>query len=397
MRYVVIKLISIILLLVVASIVVSPSTFAQRKSSAQSAVFNDLAKRADQARESGKLDEAINLYTEALRRKPSWVEGWWYLGTMLYDRDQYAEARDAFRKLITLQPRNAPACALLGLCEYQTREYERAIVSLQKARILGLGDNQQMVVVTRYHAAILMTRLEQFEVGFDILREFAREQNESPNVIEAYGINALRMPFLPSELPPDRREMVLIAGRAAYQWASRNTHEARRGFEELVARFPQTPNVHYIFGAFLLNESGDAALEEFRKELELSSSHVPAMLQIAFEYIKRGDFASGLPMAEKAVRLAPNMFPARNALGRILLETGDIPGAVRELEAGVRLAPDSPEMHFALARAYTRAGRKQDAAREREIFTRLDKMMRTQREGSQSVGGVDAKEEKKPQ
>jgi tetratricopeptide (TPR) repeat protein len=205
------------------------------------------------------------------------------------------------------------------------------------------------------------------------------------------------MPFLPSELPPDRREMVLIAGRAAYQWASRNTHEARRGFEELVARFPQTPNVHYIFGAFLLNESGDAALEEFRKELELSSSHVPAMLQIAFEYIKRGDFASGLPMAEKAVRLAPNMFPARNALGRILLETGDIPGAVRELEAGVRLAPDSPEMHFALARAYTRAGRKQDAAREREIFTRLDKMMRTQREGSQSVGGVDAKEEKKPQ
>jgi predicted Zn-dependent protease len=120
------------------------------------------------------------------------------------------------------------------------------------------------------------------------------------------------------------------------------------------------------------------------------------MLQIAFEYIKRGEFASGLPYAEKAVQIAPSLFPGRNALGRILLETGEVARAVKELEIGVKLAPDSPEMHFALARAYARAGRKEDAARERAIFTRLDQAMRTQREGPQSVGGVGAKPEQKP-
>jgi tetratricopeptide (TPR) repeat protein len=361
-----------------------------------SAAFNDLVKRADAARQAGQLNDAISLYIEALRRKPDWPEGWWYVGTILYEQDRYSEARDALRNLTALEPKNAPAAALLGLCEYQTREYERALVNLQKARLLGLGNNQELIEVTRYHAAILMTRLEQFEVGFEILREFAREQRESPKIIEAFGINLLRMPFLPAELPPDKREIVLMAGRAAYDWAARRPREARKGFEDLVARYPQTPNVHYAFGAYLLLEEADAALAEFRKELEISPPHAPAMLQMAFEYVKRGEYQTALPLAEKAVQIAPNLFPGRNALGRILLEVGEVERAIKELEEGVRLAPDSPEMHFVLARAYAKAGRKDDAAREREIFTKLDRMMRTQREGPQAVGGVGAKPPDEP-
>jgi len=133
-----------------------------------------------------------------------------------------------------------------------------------------------------------------------------------------------------------------------------------------------------------LRDSPDAALEEFRRELELSPKHVPSMLQIAFEYLKRNEHTAGLPFAEQASQLDPNSFPARNALGRILLELGQIERAIKELETGVKLAPDSPEMHFALARAYSRAGRKAEAAKERAEFMRLDKIRRAQREGLQS-------------
>ena len=80
-------------------------------------------------------------------------------------------------------------------------------------------------------------------------------------------------------------------------------------------------------------------------------------------------------------------FPAHKALGQALLDTGDVDGAIKELLIGIKLAPDSPGLHFALARAYQRAGRNEDAAREREEFTRLDRLARTQRSGSQSVGG----------
>jgi tetratricopeptide (TPR) repeat protein len=164
-------------------------------------------------------------------------------------------------------------------------------------------------------------------------------------------------------------------------------------FEELVARYPTAPNVHYAYGTFLLPEEPDAALEEFRRELRTSPSHYHAMLHIAYELLKRGNYQEALPLAEKAVELAPNFFPAHNALGRALLEGGQTERAIEELEAGVRLAPDNPELHFALARAYQRAGRNEDATRERAVFLKLDQATRAARSGPQSVGGKPAEPE----
>jgi predicted Zn-dependent protease len=175
-----------------------------------------------------------------------------------------------------------------------------------------------------------------------------------------------------------------------YYAVTNRASEAQEAFQALIARYPDAPNLHYAFGSFLQHNQPDAALAEFRRELQVSPTHVPARLHIAYEYIQRGDYAAGLPLAEQAVELAPNWFAARLILGQILLGTGDTARAIQELEAGVNLAPDNPVMRFLLARAYARAGRKDDAARERATFLRLDKMLRTQRDGPQSVGGVEA-------
>jgi tetratricopeptide (TPR) repeat protein len=355
------------------------------------AEFDKLSKQADEAREAGRLDEAVALYNNALRLKPTWVEGWWYVGSIFYDRDRHVEAREALRNLLSLQPKNGPAWALIGLCEFQLKDYETALADLQNARILGLGGNKALISVARYHAAIIMTRLEQYELGYEVLRDFAREGNQSMSVIEALGVNALRMPFLPSEVTPDKRELILLAGRAFYYMGARQVQDTERAFQELVARYPQTPNVNYAHGVFLLIDTPDAAIEAFKRELKISPTHIPALLQIAFEYLKRNEFEAAKPFAEQAVQISPNLFAAHNALGRVLLELGKVDEAIKQLEIGVRLAPDSPEMRFALAKAYARAGRKEEAAKERALFMQLDKQKRTQRDGSQSVGGVDAK------
>lgn len=355
------------------------------------AEFKQLSKQADEARQAGRLDEAVTLYNNALRLQPTWVEGWWYIGSILYDRDRYSEAREALRNLLAIQPKNGPAWALIGLCEFQLKNYETALADIQNSRILGLGGNKALISVARYHAAIIMTRLEQYELGYEVLRDFAREGNQSMSVIEALGINALRMPFLPSEVAPDKREIILLAGRAFYHMAARQVQDTERAFQELVSRYPQNPNVHYAHGVYLLIDTPDAAIEAFKRELKISPTHIPALLQIAFEYIKRNEFEAAKPFAEQAVQISPNLFATHNALGRVLLELGKVDEAIKQLEIGVRLAPDSPEMRFALAKAYARAGRKEDAAKERALFMQLDKQKRTQRDGSQSVGGVDAK------
>jgi tetratricopeptide (TPR) repeat protein len=371
-----------------------PATPPARKPAA-SPQFDALAREAAAAREANRLEDAIGLYQKAVKLQPSWIEGHWYLGTLNYELDRYAEARDAFRRVVTAQKENGAAHGMKGLCEFRLKNYETALSDLLRASDLGLGSNRELQSVVRYHTAIIMTRLEQYDFAMLQLEPIAQQGNESPTVIEALGLAALRIPMLPSELPPDRREMVLLAGRGAYYQFNRAPVPARKALQELVERYPDSPNTHYAFGSFLLQGESDLAIEEFKKELSLSPGHVSAMLQIAFEYIKRSDWESAKPWAMEAVKTAPKDFASRRALGQVLLELGDTPGAVEQLEIGVKLADDSPSLRFALARAYQKAGRTEDAERERAEFRRLERLIRSGRHGEQAIGGVQ--EPSKPQ
>jgi tetratricopeptide (TPR) repeat protein len=351
--------------------------------------FEALAARANAAREAEKLEEAAPLYEQALALNPAWAEGYWYLGTINYTLDRFEPARDAFRRVTRLMADNAEGWLFLGLCDFHLRSYEDALSSLLRANTLGLHHNAELAGVARYHSAILLSRVEDYEQALTILRDFAQEGNDGPRVIEAFGIATLRIPMLPGDVPGSRREAVMLAGRASYYTAARQQSAAEKAYQELVFRYPEMPHVHYAYGVFLVMEKPDQAIEEFKKELEISQRHPWARMQIAFEYIKRAEWELARPYAEQAVAEAPNAFVARRALGQVLLETGDVEGAVREYEIGVKLAPESPSMRFALARAYRRAGRTADAEREQAEFARLDRQFRAQRLGPQSIGGIE--------
>jgi len=367
-------------LLIILSLICSVSALAQSTRKPQpkpqapanaEADFDRFVKLADEARLAERFDDAISLYGQALKVKPKWAEGWWYIGAIFYQRDIYPQARDAFQNLVALEPERGPAWAMFGLCLFQTADYEQAGVALQKARTLGMGDNSELASVVRYHTALVYNRFEYFESAYDVLNEFVRAGHETPKVIEAFGLTMLRMAVLPKDIPSDQREKILLAGRAGYNMAARRLDQARAAFDTLLAQYPNDPNVHYSFAVYMLPQDADVAMKEFKRELEISPNHFPAMAQMAFEYLKRDQYNDALPLAEKAVQLAPKLYAARNVLGRVLLELGQVDRSIKELEEGVKLAPSSPEMHFALARAYTRAGRKEDAARERETFKKL--------------------------
>jgi tetratricopeptide (TPR) repeat protein len=362
---------------------------------ASDATFERVAKAADEERSAGHLEQAVRLYQQALKARPSWTEGRWYLGTILYSLERFAEAREAFLRVVGTKPDDGRAWAFKGLCEFELRNYDRAVSDLQRAELLGIPGKEFYHVAT-YHYGILLTRYEQFEESMEHLSQLAREGNESVSIAEALGLSILRMPFLPSEMPPQKREMVLMAGRATIHWANARRAPARAGYEELVLRYPEAPNVHYAFGLFLLKEDADAALDQFSRELRISPLHVPAMLQIALEKDLRAEREEAVVLAQKAVEIAPRSSAGRNVLGRILLNRGDVEGAIKNLEEGVKLAPLSREMHFELARAYARAGRKDDAARERETFKKLDEATQAARNTGRSPSGADPTSNEKP-
>ena len=351
--------------------------------------FDAIVKAAEAARKAEQWQEAIDLYKKAVKLRPTYIEGIWYQGTAYYSLDQFRECRDAFRSVTRASAKNGTAYAFLGLCEFGLKDYDRALQHLLQSRILGIGD-KDLSGVARYHTAIIMTRIEQYEQALETLGEFTSAGNDSPKVIEAMGIATLRMAMLPNEVPPDRREMVLMAGRGSYMMATRQTAGAAAAFQAMVERYPETPNVHYAYGVFLLIEQPDKAIEQFKRELELQPNHAPSLMQIAYEYLKEKNAEAALPWAKQAVEVAPNSFGTHKALGDALLDSGDIEGAIRELQTAARLAPDSPSTRLSLAKAFQRAGRPDEAARERQEFARLNRLMRTTRTGPQSVGGIDA-------
>jgi tetratricopeptide (TPR) repeat protein len=355
------------------------------KTSTQSnADFEKTIKAADEARMARRLDEAIELYKKAVRIRPEWADGWWYLGAIHYEKDLYPEARDSFTKLVALEPGRGPAWAMLGLCQFKIREYELSVASLERGFALGLNANKELASVVIYHSALLYLHFGQFELAFDVLRSL--ESYDNDKIIQAFGLIMLRIPLLPSEVPADKRDEVLLAGRAGASMAARDIDVARNAFNELLKRYPDDANVHYSFGVFILSQDADTALNEFKRAQELDPNHQPALVQMAFEYLKRRDYDTALPLAEKSVALAPRMYAARNVLGRILFEVGQIDRAIVELQEGIRLAPASPEMHFALARAYMRAGRKKDADREQEIFKKLQEKYNQPADAKQTDG-----------
>ena len=241
-----------------------------------------------------------------------------------------------------------------------------------KARSLGIP-SADVARVVDYQAALLLNRTGDPDGAFEILRPFAMDGNDSPPMIEAFGLVMLRLPMLPGEVPAEKREMIVLAGRAGYHMArARRTAIGRLAVEELVSRYPAEPNVHFALGMYLLPDEPATALAALRRELTVSPDHHVAMIQIAFSELKRGRGAEALPVAERAVELAPNVPAAQLALGRALLAVGEVDRAVAAMEAAVGLAPENPRLHFALAQAYQQAGRADDATREKQEFLRLE-------------------------
>jgi len=331
-------------------------------------------KQAEAARAARRLDESIQLYKRALAMQPSWDEGWWALGTLYYELDRFDEARPVFKRLTVIKPDVGVPWAMLGLCEYETKHYQDALQHLRRGTDLGVDQDQNISDVAHFHLALLLTRFGEYEAAMKVLSVFAQRNNNNPSYVEAIGFAALRKPLLPTEVPPAEHQLVMDTGRVMYDAAALHTTEAAAEFKILVDKYPDTPNIHYIYGAFLLFSDADGGLAELKKELEVSPAHVPAMVTIANEYIQRKQFQDALPYAKKAAELDPHSFPGLTVYGRVLVEGDiDLQQGLTELEQARKLAPSSPQVRIALATAYTKAGRKEDAAREREAFSKLRK------------------------
>jgi tetratricopeptide (TPR) repeat protein len=335
------------------------------------ASFQDLSGRAMAALDADRLDEAVPLLRKALALNPKWAEGWWSLGTVFYDRDQYAEAASAFQKVIALDPQHGTAHALLGLCQFQLGEDAAALGNIEASKDLGTDVDPQLRDVVFYHEGVLLQRAGRFIGAQAAFSSLCRGGIRNDDVLRGFGMAALHMRDRSSPAGSEAAAVVAAIGLAECLAAQKNFDAAKQEFARAIAANPRFPWIHYAFGRELIDgQDIPGAVDEFKAELENSEDRVPVLLQIAAAEYKV-DSAGGLPYAEEAVKEAPGVPFAHFLLGLLLMNTGAQDKAVPELETASKGLPRDPKVFWALSSAYQQAGRSQDAARARAVFVRL--------------------------
>ncbi|HXY13595.1 MAG TPA: tetratricopeptide repeat protein [Terriglobales bacterium] len=328
--------------------------FAQAPGEASSASFESLAKSADGAREAGKLDDAIHDYKRALQMRPDWAEGWWYLGTTLYDSDRYSEAIPAFQKLVDLAPSAGQAWSFLGLCEYETKEYADSLYHLKRGLILGNEDDPQLARVSNYHLALLLNRSGEFEQAVSVLAASFGQSQFSPQAKVLLGLALLRVPLVPEEVDPSLDALVHGAGEAAAAIAQRDSVKALRAFSSVLKDNPNTPYLHYAYGKALAFAARDEdALAQQREETRVSPKSSLPWIEMSQLQLRLHHSEEASQAAAEGVKLAPDSSSAHRALGQVLQALGEKERAAIELEVATKLAPEKSLREEAIISLYS--------------------------------------------
>jgi predicted Zn-dependent protease len=338
-----------------------------------SASYAELSKRAAEARDANRLEEAAGLYSRALALRPKWADGWWSLGTIEYDRDHYGKAAQSFEKVIALDSANGTAHAMLGLCQFELGQDGPALRNLLAAEQLGVLKDQQLRKVALYHMGLLQLRAGRYGAAKETLGQLVRDRVRTKELTTGMGLAALLI--RPQESPPEGTpgaDVVERSGEAEVLLAANEFDQAKQKYAQLTSEFPDYPNLHFAFGRLLLEtHDTEEAVQEFQFELKRDPQNVNSMLEIAVAR-QLVDSKGGLEYAEQAVKLAPRLPFAHYLLGMLRLDTGDGAAAIPELEIAQKAFPKEAGVYFALGKAYARVGRKADATRARAEFARLN-------------------------
>lgn len=357
--------------------------FSAQNRPARTADFAALSTQANAARDNNQLDQAATLYKRALALRPQWTEGWWSLGAIQYDRNQYADAARAFQKVMQQAPQQGTARLMYGLCEQELGNDTVALAQIEKAKTMELAADPQLLHVMLYQEGVLQRRAGKFEGAQKDLGELCVENVQNRDVVEQLGRVALRDRAKAPVTGPDA-PAILQVGQASCLAAQKKFAQARQLYSAVLQQYPGLPNVHYAYGKFLLDASDTpAAIEQFQQVIQKDPKNVIARLQIAAaEY--RTDSAKGLPYAEEAVQLAPQTPFAHYLLGLLLLDVDNYQKAIPQLQIAERAFPKEAKLYFALGSAYARAGRMKDAAQAWAKFAQLQKEQagRPQMEGA---------------
>ncbi|MDG2206516.1 MAG: tetratricopeptide repeat protein [Pirellulales bacterium] len=293
-----------------------------------------------------------------------WVEAQ-ARGRNLLKQDEYKQALIALQEAVRLEPGHAESQFDLGRCYEQLGEWDKAKQAYQDAcnndaspvrRIEAI--NQAIRDVAREKETLFVDADKLFEqqsehglVGYRLIEDYVHPTLEGHEEIA--------------------REVWKVIEQAGL--LGKNNEVDQTVFERVITarrelEIEKDMPWFYNQGVVLENQGQiEAALENFRKVVEMAPTNETALLNIGKALTKHGKAQEAVPILRQVCKLAPENPETHVSLGTALLDMGDIQGAVLELEKGIARKPDYPNAHNSLGAAFARSGDLVQAVKEFQL------------------------------
>jgi hypothetical protein len=205
-----------------------------------------------------------------------------------------------------------------------------------------------------------LTAFESYSSQPFLLDSAFKYLNASNRGTTAYNVAIIRYYFLKSDYPNVIKYVKsLPTAYVADAWTSYRIGEAffqTGNYAEALVRFNvalQTLPRHLDFldqkgKALVMLKRNDEAAKTFEEILSLNPTYEPALSNLSFLYLQKGDAAYALSLADKALRLNPDYEEALMNKAAVLVATQRMAEAAVELARVVELNPGNEKAKLAL-------------------------------------------------
>lgn len=257
---------------------------------------------------SGRLQEAISSYREALRLKPDLAEAWYNLGNTYKSIGQRPDAISSYREVIRLKPDLAEAWHNLGAAYAEIGQFGDAVNCLSKAITLD-PDNAE----AWYDLGVVYGDTGQQN---DAIKNYRKAVSLKPNLADAWnnlGTSYVRTGQW-SDAITSLRKAISLNQDDAFVWynlgivyaKTGKSHDAINSYREAIRLNPDYAEAWHDLGvSYVSTEEWNQAINSFRQAVSLKPDIEDAWYSLGLVYMQVGDQAQALEAIKQLRRYSP--------------------------------------------------------------------------------------------
>jgi predicted O-linked N-acetylglucosamine transferase (SPINDLY family) len=264
--------------------------------------------------QSGRLQQAAELYRQILGEDPQHAGALHYLGVIAAQSGEKAAAVELLRQAVKLSPDTAEAQHNLGSALKDNGDLDEAIAAYRRAIAL--------------------------------LHDYPEAHNNLGKALSAKGLmdEAIAAYREAIALRPDYADAYNNLGRVLL--VKGQARDAAASFARAADLDPSSADAHYNLG-LVLHDNGhfDLAVTAVERALQLRPNYAEAHCQMGVSYFDRMLLDEAIAANRRAIALNPGYAPAHNNLGNGLKDIGHLEEALAAYRESLALEPKATFAH----------------------------------------------------